>query len=84
MDRSEAQLIEATGTAGNFSGLAPKGTAQPAVMEATGWKLPVVRTGSEFLWAFAGGAAEFASKVFDGGTPSFSCAGAGARSAVVV
>jgi len=53
----------ATDTAGNFSGLAPNGTAQPAVMVATGWRQPVAFTGSEFLLAFAGGAAECAAKV---------------------
>ena len=71
MGRFEAQLIEATGTAGNLSGLAPKGTAEPTVTVATGWRLPVVRTGSEFLWACAGGAAECVAEVADGCTPSF-------------
>jgi len=76
--------MEATGTAGNLSGLALNGTAEPAVMVATGWRLPVAFTGSEFLWACACGAAGCASKVFDGGTPSFLGAepGVGARSAL--
>jgi hypothetical protein len=63
MGGSEAKFMEATGTAGNLSGLALNGTAQPAVMVATGWRLPVAFTGSEFLWAFADGAAECASEV---------------------
>ena len=71
MGRFEAQLIEATGTAGNFSELALNGTACPAVMVTTGWSLPVVLTGSEFLSACAGGTAEDAVKVSDAGTPPF-------------
>jgi hypothetical protein len=55
--------MEATGTAGNLSWLALKGTAEPAVMVTTGWRRPVAFTGSEFLWAFAGGTAECAVKV---------------------
>jgi hypothetical protein len=63
--------MEATGTAGNLSGLALNGTAQPAVtlrgssgqVVATGWRLPAAFTGSEFLWAIAGGSAECASEV---------------------
>jgi hypothetical protein len=57
--------MEATGTAGNLSGLALNGTAQPAVMVATGWRLPVAFTESEFLWAIAGGSAECASALRD-------------------
>lgn len=58
--------MEATGTAGNFSGLAHWGTAEPAVMVATCWNLRVESTEPEFFWAFAGGAAEFAAKVAAG------------------
>jgi hypothetical protein len=65
--------MEATGTAGNLSGLAPKGTAEPAVMVATGWRLPVAFTRSEFLWACAGGTAEFAVKESADGGPSIFC-----------
>jgi len=53
--------MEATGTAVNLSGLAPKGTAEPAVMVATGEKRPVAFTGSEVFWACAGGTAECAT-----------------------
>jgi len=56
----------ATDTAGNFSGLALNGTAQPAVMVATGWRQTVAFTGSEFLWACAGGTAECAAEVAAG------------------
>ena len=73
MGRSEAKFMEATGTAGNLSGLAPNGTAEPAVMVATGWMLPVAFTGSEFLWACAGGTAEFAVKESADGGPSIFC-----------
>ena len=78
--------MEATGTAGNLSGLAPNGTAEPAVMVATGWRLPVAVTGAEFLWAFAGGAAEFAAEVTGDSKPSLLLKGAGiaADSALVV
>ena len=88
MDRSAAKFMEATGTAGNLSGLAPNGTAEPAVMVATGWRLlPVAVIGAEFLWAFAGGAAEFAAEVTGNGEPFFSGTragvGAGAELSVV-
>jgi hypothetical protein len=73
--------MEATGTAGNLSGLALNGTADPAVMVATGVKLPVEPTALEFLWACAGGVAEVATVVADGGTPSFLCTGAEADAA---
>ena len=53
--------MEATGTTGNLPWLAPKGTAEPAVMAATGWRLPVAFTGSEVFWACAGGTAECAT-----------------------
>ena len=79
--------MEATGTAGNLSGLAPNGTAEPAVMVATGWRLlPVAVIGAEFLWAFAGGAAEFAAEVTGDSKPSLLLKGAGiaADSALVV
>jgi hypothetical protein len=66
MGRSEAQLIEATVTAGNLSWLAPKGTAEPAVMVATGGKLLVEATAPEFLWAVAKGSANRAEKVAAG------------------
>ena len=65
--------MEATGTAGNLSGLAPNGTAQPAVMVATGWRRPVAFTGSEFFWACAGGTAECAVKESADGGPSIFC-----------
>ena len=52
--------MEATGTAGNLSGLSPKGTARPAVIVATGETLPVAFAGAEFLLACAGGTAETA------------------------
>jgi len=86
MGRFEAQLIEATGTAGNLSGLALKGTAEPAVMVATGWSLPVVLTGSEFLSACARGTADCAVKVSSDGEPSLlgTEAGADAGSVAVV
>ena len=63
MGRSEAKFMEATGTAGNLLGLALKGTAEPAVMVATGCRLPVAFTGTEFLLAFACGAADGAAEV---------------------
>jgi hypothetical protein len=66
MGGSGAKFMEATGTAGNLSLLAPKGTAEPAVMVATRWNLRVESRGPEFLWACAGGAAEFAAKVAAG------------------
>src|SRR5271170_2908297 len=63
----------ATGTAGNLSGLAPNGTAQPAVMVATGERQPVAFTGSEFLGACACGTAECAVKESADNGPSFFC-----------
>ncbi len=63
----------ATGTVGNLLGLALNGAANPAVMVATGDELPVAFTGSEFLWACAGGTAECAVKESADGGPTFFC-----------
>ena len=68
--------MEATGTAGNLSSHALKGTAEPAVMVATRCNLRVESTEPEFLWACAGGAAETAAEVTDE-LPSVFCKGAG-------
>ena len=78
---AEPAMVVATGTVAlvicgaatdpNFSLLALKGAAGFAAVVATGDELPVVFLGLESIWAFAGGAAEGAAKVFDGEPSSF-------------